>query len=323
MEKVDDREPRGTQRESEVTYDEVVPELIFALVGDSNSVEKEKRNLLFDHDEQKSEKQISTKMYDLCGRHICVLNMLDLPNIDSIPSNQEVHAFILLVANGQHSSHYRSGMQWLEKTFGKQCFPYVITVVTHNPHENCENVVTDLKTFSSFSEKRYYTSKRIKDEKELITMLEKINVMVSENKPPCCSFVTTDMNKERKEKMEQKSLSEEGVTTDSFKVDTGGSTEKGDPVKKDDEAENSKKTDDNTVEQPEEQSVAGDADDKDSFNVDSSGNEGEGYPVKKDDELSKKTDKTVEQAEETSAPVDPDDKGFSDVDRSGNTKEVR
>ncbi|KAF6720084.1 Interferon-induced very large GTPase 1 [Oryzias melastigma] len=198
MDKVNDGAPREKHREPKATNDEVVPELILALVGDSNSMEKGPRNLLIDHDEHESEKSFSSKLYDLCGRHICVLNMLDLPNIDSIPSNQEVHAFILLVANGQHISHYRSGMQWLEKTFGKQCFPYVITVVTHNPHENCENAVTDLKAFGSFSEKRYQKSKRRMDEKELVALLEKIDVMISENKPPCCSFMITDTKEDQK-----------------------------------------------------------------------------------------------------------------------------
>ncbi|XP_036069235.1 interferon-induced very large GTPase 1-like isoform X2 [Oryzias melastigma] len=214
MDKVNDGAPREKHREPKATNDEVVPELILALVGDSNSMEKGPRNLLIDHDEHESEKSFSSKLYDLCGRHICVLNMLDLPNIDSIPSNQEVHAFILLVANGQHSSHYRSGMQWLEKTFGKQCFPYVITVVTHNPHENCENAVTDLKAFGSFSEKRYQKSKRRMDEKELVALLEKIDVMISENKPPCCSFMITDTKEDQKG----------GVITGFFNVDRSGNT---------------------------------------------------------------------------------------------------
>uniref|UniRef100_A0A3B3BI15 VLIG-type G domain-containing protein n=2 Tax=Oryzias melastigma TaxID=30732 RepID=A0A3B3BI15_ORYME len=197
------------------------------LIGDSKSIEKGERNLLLDHDEQKSEKSFSSKLYNFCARHICVLNMLDLPNIDSIPSNQGVHAFILLVANGQHVSHYRSGMQWLEKTFGKQCFPYVITVVTHNPHENCENAITDLKTFSSFSKERYQKSKKRMDEEELVTLLEKIDVMISENRPPCCSFLTTDMKEEKKEKTKYNSLCEEGIATGLFDDDRSGKTTKG------------------------------------------------------------------------------------------------
>uniref|UniRef100_A0A3B3D4V4 VLIG-type G domain-containing protein n=3 Tax=Oryzias melastigma TaxID=30732 RepID=A0A3B3D4V4_ORYME len=52
------------------------------------------------------------------------------------------------------------------------------------------------------------------DEKELVALLEKIDVMISENKPPCCSFMIADKKEGRKE----------GVVTGFFNVDRSGNT---------------------------------------------------------------------------------------------------
>ena len=77
-----------------------MPKLKLVLIGDTNSIEIGSNNILIDHDKQTNMEQFSSKLYDLCGQHICVINMLGLPNADEIPSIQAVHAFILLLPNG-------------------------------------------------------------------------------------------------------------------------------------------------------------------------------------------------------------------------------
>ncbi|XP_035529392.1 uncharacterized protein LOC118336780 isoform X2 [Morone saxatilis] len=182
------------------------------LIGDTNSTEIGSKNLLLDHDEQANIEQFSAKLYDLCGRHISVINMLGLQNIDKSPFNQGIHAFLLLLPNGQHNSQYSSGVQWLEKAFGKRSVAYLMTVVTHESDEKCESALTDLKANSSFDEKRYQTcTKSMMDEKEIIALLEKIDVMVSENDPHCYTGLMCNKNKEQEEHLDHKSHEEERI----------------------------------------------------------------------------------------------------------------
>lgn len=187
-------------------FSPVMPELTLVLTGDINSTEIGPENLLFEHEEQTNVEQFSSKLHDLCGRHISVINMLGLPDVDKIPLIQTVHAFILLLPNGLQSSHYTAGMQWLEKTFGEGHKSYVMTVVTHKSDENCETTLADLKALTgTFSEKRNHTCTRtMMDEKEIIELLEKIDVMVSENNPPCYSRQMSD--EDQKEQHDHKSL---------------------------------------------------------------------------------------------------------------------
>lgn len=181
-------------------------------IGDTNSIEIGFKNILLDHDEQANVEQFSAKLYDLCGRHISVINMLGLQNIDQYPLNEGIHAFLLLLPNGKHNSHYSSGVQWLEKAFGKGSLAYLMTVVTHESDENCESALTELKSNSRFAEKRYHTCTRsMKDEKEIIALLDKIDVMVSENDPHCYRGPMCDENKEQKEHLEHKSHEEERI----------------------------------------------------------------------------------------------------------------
>ncbi|XP_018523233.1 interferon-induced very large GTPase 1 [Lates calcarifer] len=189
---------------------ELVPELTLVLIGDTNSIEIGSKNILLDHDDQKHVEQFSSKLYDLCGRHISVINMLGRQNTDKLPLNQGVHAFILLLPNGLHDSHYSSGVQWLEKTFGRRSLDYLMTVVTHDSDEGCDSALTDLKANSSFTEKRFHTcTKSITDENEIIALLGKLDAMVSENDPHCYSGLMCDENKGQTEDLDHKSNKEE------------------------------------------------------------------------------------------------------------------
>ncbi|XP_075942743.1 uncharacterized protein LOC142945205 [Anarhichas minor] len=197
-----------------VYFVSVKPELTLVLIGETNSIEIGSKNILIDHDEQRNVEHFSTKLYDLCGRHISVINMLGLPNIDEYPLNEEIHAFVMLLSNGLHNNHYSSGLHWLEKTFGKGLMAYVMTVVTHESDVTCESALTDLKANSSFVEKRYHTCRRsMMNEGEIIALLEKIDAMVSENAPHCHSGLMCDGNKGQKEQLEHK---EESINTSVF-----------------------------------------------------------------------------------------------------------
>ncbi|XP_032443256.1 interferon-induced very large GTPase 1-like [Xiphophorus hellerii] len=162
----------------------VNPELTLILIGNKNSIEIGSKNILLDHDQAIHEKEFSSRLYDLLGRQISVINMLGFPSIDTFPEIPEDCAFILLVSNDQHENQYTSGMQWLEKTLGKEHSSYVMTVVTHDDSEEiCESEIQKLKAKSSFSEKRNHTCTRsMTDINEIISLLQKIDAMVFESR---------------------------------------------------------------------------------------------------------------------------------------------
>lgn len=164
----------------------VADELTLVLVGDTNSMKTRSQNFLFDHDKQANVEQISERLYDLCGRHISVINLLGHQNSETCQLNKGVHAFILLVSNSHHESSYRAGRLWLEKAFGEESLPYLLTVVTHESDEQCNSALTNLKRDESFNDKRYHTcQKGMTDRTEMLALLEKVDNMVQENNPSC------------------------------------------------------------------------------------------------------------------------------------------
>ncbi|XP_013771154.1 interferon-induced very large GTPase 1-like [Pundamilia nyererei] len=189
MEDNNDNTAAGEGGESEtnsVTKNKELPKLTLLLIGDSNSIEIGPKNVLLDHEKRRNVEEFSSKLCDLCGRHISVINMLGLENIEEFPVNQGNHAFLLLLPYGLHNSHYSSRVPQLERAFGKRSLLNVMTVVTHKPGEKCESALADLKAHSGFNEKRFHTCTRcMTDANDIIDLLEKIDVMVSENK--CCS----------------------------------------------------------------------------------------------------------------------------------------
>ncbi|XP_075888340.1 interferon-induced very large GTPase 1-like isoform X2 [Nelusetta ayraudi] len=188
----------------------VLPELTLVLIGDTNAIDMGSSNLLLENYEQVSE--FSTELYNLCGRVISVTNMLGLQNIESFHLNDTIHAFLLLIPNGLHVSHYSSGLQWLEKNFGKESLDFVMTVVTYKSDEKCENTLTDLKVNGSFEEKRYHTCLRsMTDPGEIQELLEKIDGMASENNPSCYGGSMHHEDKEQINNMDSKYLKDKGV----------------------------------------------------------------------------------------------------------------
>ncbi|XP_070837792.1 interferon-induced very large GTPase 1-like [Chaetodon trifascialis] len=288
----------STSGESEIksvppaTNRQVMPKLTLVLIGDTNSMEIGSKNILYDHDhdEQAVVEQFSFKLYDLCGRHISVINILGRENICKLPLNQEIHAFVLLVPYGLHKSQYSSGVQWLEKAFGRGSLAYLLTVVTHKPNEKCESALTELKANSAFDEKRYHTCTRsMTDEKEIVALLEKIDVMVSENDPHGYSELLCKEMKEQKEHLDQKSHKEEWMDFSVFQQDQTGdpgpAVEELEESAADTEVKCDPVTEPGDVEHSE-TSVPSAAEEKSTLHMDMSGNK---QPVERAEEINRKT----------------------------------
>ncbi|XP_028267163.1 interferon-induced very large GTPase 1-like isoform X2 [Parambassis ranga] len=294
--------------------DKVKPELTLVLLGDTSTIDVGSKNLLVDHEDQTHVVKLSSKLYDLCGRQISVINMLGLPNIDQIPLNEPVHAFLLLISNGLHNRQYRSGVQWLEKAAGKESLSYMMTVVTHEPDSTCESVLTELKGQSTFTEKRYHTCTRsMMDEAEIITLLEKIDVMVTENNPSCYRLMC-DENEEQQEDLDHKSHKEEDAETGEEMV--AEAKLKCDSTNEPGGAGDSEKTDDSTGGELENRSEPSEAKEKDCPAAEEMENKSE-IKEQRDsmkepgsDENSEKTDdSTGGQSETTSERCEAKDKG--------------
>ncbi|KAM4564748.1 interferon-induced very large GTPase 1-like [Fundulus diaphanus] len=178
--------------------------IIIVLLGDTYSVETGTKNILFDNDEGT---KYSSKLYDFCDQHISVINLLGLQDITEKSVCKGIDTFLLLIPKGLHVSHYRSGLQWLEKHFGTESLSYLMTVVTHNAGEKCEDALKDLKAHDSFVEKRYHTcTKSMSEPEEIAELLVKIQTMVSENNPSRFPGLRSGGTTERKEDLEPEVL---------------------------------------------------------------------------------------------------------------------
>lgn len=164
-------------------------------------------NLLRDNNQG----DFSPQLYDLLSRLYSVIDMLDFPNTESTQLHDGIHAFLLLLPNGLHVQHYNSGLEWLEKTFGKESLDFLITIVTHKSNEQCENSITDLNDVEGFDEKRCHTcSRSMADVDDIVELLDKINSLVSDNNHSCFGGITI-MHNEDQEQNNKKSPNIENV----------------------------------------------------------------------------------------------------------------
>ncbi|XP_017286004.2 uncharacterized protein LOC108244369 [Kryptolebias marmoratus] len=187
--------------------------LTLVLIGDTSSIETGSKNNLLDHNEQT---KFSPRLYDLCGQEIHVINLLGLKDIEKNYLNQEVNAFLLLIPNDLHDSHYKSGVQWLEETFGKQSLAYLMTVVTHNAGENCEGALEDLRANSLVEQRCHTCTRSMSEAVEMVDLLEKINIMVSENSPSCYRRLMGGENADQNQQLESRSDEEQKMNSSVF-----------------------------------------------------------------------------------------------------------
>ncbi|XP_067109564.1 interferon-induced very large GTPase 1-like [Osmerus mordax] len=183
----------------------VTPHLTIALVGDVDAVTIGTENLLLYQDDLYNEvdeySQIASRLYDLSGRHISVINMLGLNGVDFEKAlqkqlcsqlkrnNQDVNAFLLLKPLGQHTSTDRTGPERLQEILGERYTECAVSLFTYENVKERETLIDDLKgkcAFIELMEKyggRYHIcNKLMNDPTEMLSLVEKINLLVSENK---------------------------------------------------------------------------------------------------------------------------------------------
>ncbi|XP_049331724.1 interferon-induced very large GTPase 1-like [Astyanax mexicanus] len=139
----------------------------------------------------------------ISGHRVNVINILDLQEnelyldsvdqtIDRLFSENEIHSFIFVLQLGQLTDSDKGGIEWLQKLFGEAVLPFTMILFTYEREEDSDTIVDELKKnprLEQLVEKcgdRYYTcSKSMNNQSEIKALLEKIDLMVSENSQPC------------------------------------------------------------------------------------------------------------------------------------------
>lgn len=193
-----------------------------ALIGDPNAVTIEPGNLLLDKDlysEADEASHIAPRIYDLCGRSVSVTNMLGLQSAEPTQISLEnhisqlvcktgIHAFLLISALGNVYEH-NMVEDWLQTMLGERSLAFAMTVFTHENEPDTAlgdlNDNSDLKHVTEKCGDRYHTCKKSMDDpEEIITLLEKIDLMVSENQP--CCYTGEMYGEEMRQKQQLKDL---------------------------------------------------------------------------------------------------------------------
>ncbi|XP_021413699.2 interferon-induced very large GTPase 1 isoform X1 [Oncorhynchus mykiss] len=201
----DDKTTKTDEEKTEITTSSnfaqsMTPVLTIALIGGTDSMEIESGNLLLGQDDLPAAElsQIAPRMYDLSGRCVSVINMLGLQSSELTQENhigplvhkQGINAVLLLLPLGQHIDEFKMGVGWLERMLGEGALAFTIIVFTHKNDQDFglgdlkDN--NDLMDLTEMCGNRYLTCKKsMNDPTEISTLLEQIDLMVSEN-DPCC-----------------------------------------------------------------------------------------------------------------------------------------
>ncbi|XP_071240829.1 GTPase IMAP family member 4-like isoform X4 [Salvelinus alpinus] len=201
----DDKTTKTDEEKTEITTSSnfaqsMTPVLTIALIGGTDSMEIESGNLLLGQDDLPAAElsQIAPRMYDLSGRCVSVINMLGLQSSELTQENhigplvhkQGINAVLLLLPLGQHIDEFKMGVGWLERMLGERALAFTIIVFTHKNDQDFglgdlkDN--NDLMDLIEMCGNRYLTCKKsMNDPIEISTLLEQIDLMVSEN-DLCC-----------------------------------------------------------------------------------------------------------------------------------------
>ncbi|XP_029491932.2 GTPase IMAP family member 4-like isoform X2 [Oncorhynchus nerka] len=201
----DDKTTKTDEKKTEITTpsnfaQSMTPVLTIALIGGTDSMEIESGNLLLGQDDLPAAElsQIAPRMYDLSGRCVSVINMLGLQSSELAQENhigplvhkQGINAVLLLLPLGQHIDEFQMRVGWLERMLGERALAFTIIVFTHKNDQDFglgdlkDN--NDLMDLIEMCGHRYLTCKKsMNDPTEISTLLEQIDLMVSEN-DPCC-----------------------------------------------------------------------------------------------------------------------------------------
>lgn len=173
------------------------------LFGNTSAVNFGDENVLLGLDHVPPDQANIPRTIKVSGRSLSVVNLLDLhegdlylDHVDQITAQlvheNNIQAFIFVLQLGQFTDGDKMGLEWLEKTFGESSLSLVMILFTYEREEEGDTVIDDLKHNTVLEQlikkcgDRYCTcSKNMNNQSEMRTLLEKINLLVSENAQRC------------------------------------------------------------------------------------------------------------------------------------------
>lgn len=174
----------------------MTPDLTVVLIGDTKAVEVGATNILLSQEEQPKADNLTLfapGLYDLCGRHISVINMLGRQNTDHIErvmQEKQIHAILLFLPVSQHIEGFQTGTEQLQKyIIGDKSNAIAMTVFTYQDDQSSSGAFNDLRSnvnlkhIEKYENRHHLCKKTMDDPSEILSLLEKIDIMIANNEP--------------------------------------------------------------------------------------------------------------------------------------------
>ncbi|KAB5550207.1 hypothetical protein PHYPO_G00051170 [Pangasianodon hypophthalmus] len=173
------------------------------LFGNTSAVHLGEENILLGAEHFPPDQAHIPRKIKVSGRALSVVNILDLHenylSVDSVDhitgqlvNENNIQSFIFVLKLGQFTDDDKMGLEWLERKFGEDVLSFVMILFTYEREEECDTIIDDLKNNTVLEQlvkkcgDRYCTcSKKMNNQSEMRTLLEKIDHLFSENNQHC------------------------------------------------------------------------------------------------------------------------------------------
>ncbi|XP_060760125.1 interferon-induced very large GTPase 1-like isoform X2 [Neoarius graeffei] len=173
------------------------------LFGNTSAVHFGDENILLQAEHVPLDQAHIPRKREVSGRVLSVISILDLHEGDlyldhvdhitgQIVNENHIQCFIFVLKLGQFTDDDLMGLDWLERNFGERALSFVMILFTYEREEECDTIIDDLKNNTILEQlmkkcgDRYCTcSKNMSSPSEMITLLQKIDDLISENNQ-CC-----------------------------------------------------------------------------------------------------------------------------------------
>ncbi|XP_062843521.1 interferon-induced very large GTPase 1-like [Trichomycterus rosablanca] len=180
------------------------PGLTIVLFGNASAVHFGDTNILLGPKHVLPLQTCLPRETKISGHVVSVFNMLNLHQDDDdsrvpvenitgcLVNENSIHSFIFILQLEIFTDDDKLGLEWLQKTFGENVLPFVMILFTYDRKEDHDSIIDDLKRNSVLEQLinkcggRYHTCSRSMDnQSEMRTLVEKINILVSERNQHC------------------------------------------------------------------------------------------------------------------------------------------
>ncbi|KAK7175520.1 hypothetical protein R3I93_002437 [Phoxinus phoxinus] len=190
--------------------------LTVALFGNSASIQFRHDNILLGEEEYRFKTTDTSRIIplprEIAEHHVSVINMtarhetelnLDCVGhlIDQLVNENEIHAFIFVVRQGQLTDADKKSLEWLQRTFGDKVLQFVMILFTYETEEKSKTIKDPV--LEQLLEKcggRFHTcNKMMNNQSEMRDLMNKIELLFNENKQQRYTEIRRNFEKSEKE----------------------------------------------------------------------------------------------------------------------------